>query len=169
MIKVSVTGSDVLLSKLEALPDAVCSKVVLRVARLLQMNAKKYPKAKRVRRRDAYPETGDGFFTEKQRRWFWWKFGERIRAAGGGRVVFYVRTNNVNKNWEYKQDDARTATVFNRVAYAQFLHSPEQAKTGRARLSAMVGWKNTDEIVAQARDEIDKIANTVATEEAKKI
>lgn len=169
MIKVEIQNSDVVIKSLSALPEKIMSKVVLRVARALQIRAKKYPKAKRVRRRDAYPETGDGFFTQKQRRWFWWKFGEKIRAAGGGRVVFYARTNTISRNWEYRQESASTAVVYNDVPYSQFLHSPAQDKSGRARLSAMVGWKNTDEIVAQARDEIEKISNIVTSEEAKAV
>ena len=86
-----------------------------------------------VDRTSAY---GFPFFTDKQRRYFFWALGEGIINPGQDN-----RTHNFRDNWKVRGDLYRQ-TIYNDVPYGKWLMSE-----GQARQPAQVGWRRISEVV----------------------
>lgn len=91
------------------------------------------PSYNEVSRTAAY---GFPFFTDKQRKYFFWALGEGIINPGQDN-----RTHNFQNGWKVRGDLYRQ-TIYNDVPYGKWLMSE-----GQARQPAMVGWRKISEVV----------------------
>lgn len=100
-----------------------------------------------ITRRQAYPETGNGFFSTKQRKWFFW-------ALHSGRLQLpYRRTQDMRKAWK-KIGEGENVMVVNETTAAVFTMDDER----QARFSKLVGWKTTGDIIKARHTQIERRA-----------
>ncbi|MCR4308377.1 MAG: hypothetical protein NUV80_07550 [Candidatus Berkelbacteria bacterium] len=93
---------------------------------------------KYVSRKSAY---GFSFFTDKQRRWFFWALSEGIINPGQNN-----RTGKSTNAWTYKPTETNKGysyRLINDTAGAYFTRDDY----GQARQPAKVGWKKVSEVV----------------------
>ena len=138
---VEIPGLEVLLRKLSDLPPEVQEQAVDQVGKFV-MSEKVlgwYPKQKNVTRKAAYGKT---FFTDKQRRWFWWAF------RSGQIDVPYKRTGGFRAGWRMI-GSGNQRHIVNDTPGAIYL----VAKGRQSRHEQKVGWQLTGErLKANARE-----------------
>jgi hypothetical protein len=91
------------------------------------------PAYKTVDRTSAY---GFPFFTDKQRKWFFWALDSGEINPGQDN-----RTGRFSSGWKVRGDLYRQ-TIYNDVPYGKWLMSE-----GQARQPALVGWRKISEVV----------------------
>jgi hypothetical protein len=128
-----------------ACQDSICETVADYLVKQFQL----YPPPNHsITRAQAYPETGDGFFSVKQRKWFFW-------ALNSGRInVPYHRTQDMRKAWK-KYGSGKNVMVANETQAAVFTMDDER----QARFSKLVGWKKTADIIRERHTEIERQAS----------
>lgn len=143
-VGVDVRGIPELQRKLESLGPIVQGAVVDEVSKYLLGVFKKYvPENHEPTRAQAYPETGDGFFSDKQRRWFFW-------ALRTGRLQLpYHRTRGMERGWVQLGRGAKSI-IINETAAAYYTMDDQ----GQARYSKLVGWKTVGQIIAERQKAI---------------
>ncbi len=123
--------------KLRLLPRKLKREVPLAMATYLVGNSKRglkhEPRYKTVSRKRAYGKT---FFTDKQRRYFFWAKKQGIIKPGRNN-----RTHEMSKGWRVVPVKSG-ARVVNSVPHAKWSHS----NTEQARLNALVGWRRVRDI-----------------------
>jgi hypothetical protein len=159
---INVTGITELSRKLSAVPTVVRGDVEYAVAgyMLNVLGNKEIPPYRHVARKIAYPETGDGFFSNRQRRWFFWAL-----RAGILQTPYRRRgKRGIAGEWYIdKQGDRLVLT--NRDPGAMFLYSD----TRQARQLAMVGWKRISVIVQEYSKKLDAVMVRAVKSALKKI
>jgi len=138
---INVSGIEQIQKKLEKLGPLVRKDAEMAVANYM-LNAlvnDEIPPQKHVSRATAYPETGDGFFSPKQRRWFFW-------AKKMGIIhIPYTRLGKhagVSSQWFIiKQDE--NLVLQNQSQGAIYLYDNNR----QARQLALVGWLKIGEII----------------------
>jgi hypothetical protein len=138
MISVKLRGIEELNSFLKSLPRGTMRDAVKAMAEYFigneQHGLKHYPGYKYVSRIQDY---GVSFFTDKQRRWFFW-------ALKSGKLNLpYQRTNNLRDGWQMSVDPYRK-TVFNRVPYSKHV----MGDATQSRHPAKIGWRTTSKVLA---------------------
>ena len=124
----------------------IADKATDKVAIYLRDVLKAYPVQKRVSRKSAYPETGNGFFTIRQQRYFFW-------ALKNGRIrTPYRRTQNYARNWKIV-GRGMNLILANESKYAGYL----QDDTRQSRMARLIGWKTTSDILKQRQKRISEI------------
>ena len=92
---------------------------------------------KYVTRKSAY---GFSFFTDKQRRWFFWALKEGIIDPGSGK-----RTGETSAAWKAEpRNDGYRYTITNNTAGGYYTRDDK----GQARQPAKVGWRKVSDVVA---------------------
>lgn len=136
-IGVDIQGIEKVLDTLVQIPSAAMDATERAAGRYLRDRLQKYPKPqKSIRRRVAFPETGDGFFTEKQRRWFWW-------ALRTGRLRLpYKRTGALRQGWQFIQGGAGSVLI-NETHYAKFV----QGDGTQSRQLGLGGWRTIENVI----------------------
>jgi hypothetical protein len=157
-IGIDITGEKKIAEALEKLPDAVADAGVEAADDYLLKVLREYPPQKYVTRAKAYPETGDGFFTTKQRRWFFW-------ALHSGKInVPYRRTQGLRKGWK-TYGTGRKQIIANETPGAQFV----QGAGTQSRHEKLVGWQTTADIIEERMDKIIKAFNGAVKKAARKL
>lgn len=138
-VGVDVTGIPDLARRFESLGPIVQGAVVDEVSKYLLGVFRKYvPENHSPTRAQAYPETGDGFFSDKQRRRFFW-------ALRTGRLSLpYSRTYTMQKGWVQLGRGAKSILI-NETTAAYYTMDDQ----GQARYSKLVGWKTTGQIISE--------------------
>src|SRR5512139_1044120 len=134
MINIEVKGLDQLLPKIKSLPDELKNQVVEKVSEYsLEVMRTEQPDYKYVSRADAYPDApaGPGFFSERQRRWFF------AALASGELSIPYNRTGTLAAGWQISRS-GDSFTLSNDVPYAPYVQGIES----QSRHERMVGWRN---------------------------
>lgn len=148
-IATDITGVKEIERIIKDLPDEVGNMVVDDANDYLVSVFQAYPPFTHITRKEAYPETGDGFFSDKQRRWFFANLREgNIPEPGAGNRTQYFRNA-----WQ-KVGEGKNSIVANETPYGPYL----MGDTEQARLSKLAGWKTMSEIVTERLDRIKKIA-----------
>ena len=159
-IATEVTGDEELKKLIEKLPTEVGDAVVEDVSDFLVNVFALNPPFKHVTRKRAYPETGDGFFSDKQRRWFFANLAEgNISGPSAAN-----RTQRFSRGWR-KIGTGKEILVVNETSYGPFL----MGSTERARLSELAGWSTMDEVIDSRRDRIKRIIRGTAKRVMKKL
>ena len=163
-IDINVTGIANLTERLKKMPPAIQEKAVDNVTNYL-LNVlihKEIPPEKYVSRKTAYPETGNGFFTAKQRRYFFW-------AKRNGLInVPYKRrgaTGGIASKWRIVKDDDGYKRIINTSPGAFYVYDD----FGQARQLSIVGWKTIGTIITERRKNIRDIINRAARTALKKL
>jgi len=147
-IATDIKGDERIKSILDTLPVQVRDEVSDELAQYLVGQFKTYPQFKHVERKKAYPETGDGFFSDKQRRWFF----ANLREGNIPPPSKKNRSGAFKQGWQILGKGQETLIV-NETSYGPFL----MGNTERARLSELAGWKTMDEVIERRKERIDKL------------
>ena len=91
-------------------------------------------------RKQAY---GKSFFTDRQRRWFFWALNS------GALSLPYQRTQEMRRSWK-KIGKGANVMVVNETEAAVFTMDDER----QARFSRLVGWKTIGDVVRERRTQI---------------
>lgn len=132
-IGIDVIGETELIAKLDKLPEAARDSVVNDVVKYLLDVLRTYPPRKSVTRKEAY---GRSFFTDKQRRYFFWAL------ANGNIKVPYNRTQTLRKNWKQVGTGYRSIIV-NETEYAGLVMGDQQ----QSRHAIKIGWESTTRVL----------------------
>lgn len=138
MINVEVRGLDQLLPKIASLPDELKEQVMAHVGEYaLEVMREQQPAQKHVSRADAYPDApaGPGWFSDKQRRWFF------AALASGELQTPYNRTGTLARGWKLEKVGDNLALV-NDVPYAVYV----QGFAFQSRHERLVGWRNVRDL-----------------------
>lgn len=131
MIKFKVRGWDKVEAFLKSLPRGTLGEAAQAMADYLigddRHGLKHYPAYKYVSRRTAY---GKPFFTERQRRWFFWALGS------GNLKLPYTRTMTLKNGWQ-KTGNKWNPVIRNTVPYAHHVMSDDK----QSRMSKKIGWR----------------------------
>lgn len=109
----------------------VLGQTVREVAEFMQDKLKTYPDYRYVSRRAAY---GVSFFTDRQRRWFFWALGEGLISPGKDN-----RTGKLREGWEIVERGPKQIDLVNSVDYAKYVQG---TITDQARQPRMAGWQS---------------------------
>lgn len=116
------------------------------------------PSYRYVSRREAYPEV-DGWFSERQRRWF-------FAALNSGELQLpYRRTQTLRNNWQRIGSGANQIIV-NETPYGGFVFGDSQGQ-GQSRMSALIGWKTLPVIVLERQKRINEIIEGIVKRRTK--
>lgn len=149
MIGIEVEGIEQVQEKLKRIADPrALSEITSKVAEFLNAEFKKYPSPRSISRKEAY---GKSFFSDKQRRYFFWALKEGLIQ------VPYTRTRNLQKGWQVMKFGTTDHIVVNETPYA----SQVQGSGMQSRMMGKIGWKDTDTIVDKKKDKIRNIAGQV--------
>lgn len=150
MIGIDIRGIEPLVKYLDDIAKAkIAEKAAEDVSKYLVDVLKLYPPQKYVTRADAYPEVG-GFFSERQRRWFF------AALASGELSIPYRRTQGFAQAWQIVGSGANIIIV-NDTEAADYIMGP-----GQSRHEAMVGWKQLPAILKEREKRITEIIEGVA-------
>ena len=144
-IAIDVQGIDELMAKLAQLPDDMKDAISDDVLKYMKDVLQAYPPPKRISRKSAYGQT---FFTEKQRRYFFWALNKGIIN------VPYGRTQDYRKAWE-QVGTGYGSILANETPYAVYLQDDQQ----QSRLSAKIGWKKLGVVIKEHMKGILQIAD----------
>lgn len=131
MIKVKVRGLEDVIKFIESVPRGTRGDAIQAIAEYIigddRHGLKHYPAYKKVTRRQAF---GIPFFSEKQRRWFFW-------ALKSGRLTLpYKRTNKLKNAWRITGDRWRPV-IRNDMPYAHHVMSDDR----QSRMQKKIGWR----------------------------
>ena len=152
-IATEVTGDTDLYKLIEELPDEVGDAVVDDISTYLVNSFKIYPPFKHVTRKEAYPETGDGFFSDKQRKWFF----ANLREGNIPEPSARNRTNKFSKEWK-QVGKGLDSFIANETSYGPYLMGNDE----RARLSQLAGWATMNEEIESRYNRIKRIIEGTA-------
>ena len=154
-IGVDVTGIEEVQKQLKRLGPDIQDAVVMGVSQYLIKQFQIYPPPNhRITRKKAYGKT---FFTNRQRRWFFWALHNHLIR------VPYRRTQGLRKAWQII-GKGKDAIVVNETQAAVFT----MGDTTRARFSKLVGWRTMEEIIDLRMKQISKEALVSANQAIKK-
>lgn len=136
---VSVEGIVEISSKLESLPERVIDPAIDAVNEFVLNILKTYPPQKRVTRSQAYG--GNGFFSDKQRRWF-------FAALRRGEIdTPYKRTQELRRNWKVI-GEGRNSIIANETPYGPYVMGDDDGSNQqRSRHEKLAGWRTVNEII----------------------
>mgnify|MGYP006992527870 CR=1 FL=1 len=163
----NVTGIPQVQKMLDGLGPAVTKAVEYATANYLLkvLINDEIPPQKHVSRKEAYPKTGNGFFTNKQRRWFFWFYKESL-ARG---LQLYQRhgkaEGGIASKWHIERKDDKSLTITNSSLGAKFLYD----KNRQARQLQLVGWQTIDAIVAKRKKNFKGVMDRAAIKAIKEL
>jgi len=163
LFSIDVTGLDQVQKTLSKLAPELITEVDIALANYLldAIVNKEVPPYKHVRRDFAYPETGDGFFSPKQRRWFFWavKHGMidtpyRRRGKHGG----------IATRWHIIRHKEGDLSLVNDDPAAMYLYDNDR----QARQLGLVGWLKIQEILAWRTKNVSGVLTRAANKAIRK-
>lgn len=159
-IAVDVHGLAEVQAKLKSLADAeIAAKATDETAKYLKDVLKAYPPQQSISRQQAYPEVG-GWFSEKQRRWF-------FAALNAGEIdVPYRRTQTLRNAWQII-GHGNTLILANETPYAAIVYG-NSSGAEQSRMSKLGGWDKLPIIIQERQRRINEIIEGVIQKEIKK-
>lgn len=154
-VGIDIQGIPRVRSVLNKVVPAVQDAVVDSVSKFLIDVLQEYPPPKRVTRKAAY---GVAFFSDRQRRWFFWAL--RTNQIS----VPYRRTGDMRRGWR-KIGNGATSILANETVAAVYSHDDVK----QARLNRMVGWLKLRDIIKQREDRIGRVAEGAAKRAIRRI
>jgi len=126
-MSIRISGLDDVISRIRRLPPVLKEEVLSEVSDYALDVLREYPPQKYVSRADAY---GTPFFTEKQRRFFFWAL------RSGAIDTPYNRTGTLADSWSARQAEGQVYFE-NSAPHAPYV----MGFTAQSRHEAKVGWK----------------------------
>ena len=157
-VGIDIKGLPELLAKFEKLPIAVQDAIVDEVAPYLVnvLQTEQPSPNHNITRKQAYPEVG-GWFSEKQRKWFFW-------ALRSGQLDLpYHRTQETRRAWRV-YGKGRNAIVANETPGAVFTRDDDR----QSRHEALVGWQKIGAMLKAKTKEITRKAEAGTVKGIKK-
>lgn len=157
-IGIDIEGLEEVQALLRKLPKEVQGQVTDDVAVYMVNALRAYPSQKRVTRAEAYPDApaGPGWFSEKQRRWFFANLGEL--------QIPYRRTQEYARGWKAVGQGPQTLVV-NEAPHAIYLQDDER----QSRMAALGGWQKLSKFIQERSARISRIAEAAAQKAIKKL
>lgn len=137
-IATDLTELKALGNRIKQLPTSVSSEGMRDVNEYMINVLQQYPPEKRVTRRAAYPEV-QGWFSEKQRKWFF------ASLRSGSLRLPYRRTQELGKSWKVIGENPVRSIIANESPAAPFV----MGDTEQSRMSKLIGWKKISAIVQE--------------------
>jgi hypothetical protein len=137
-IAVDITGLQDLGERFKKLPPAMQEEGMKEVNTYMLNVLRQYPAEKRIKRSAAYPEV-NGWFSDKQRRWFF------AALRSGELDLPYSRTQELGKAWKVVGNEAAKSIIANEAPAAPYV----MGDTEQSRMSKMIGWKKISDIVKE--------------------
>lgn len=139
-VGVEINGLEELQAKLKKLPPEVADEGANNAYDYLLNVMRKYPPKKKVSRKQAYGVT---FFSDKQRRFFFWAL------KSGAINVPYGRTQALSRGWR-KVGEGRSAFLANESPYGVYMYDDVR----QSRMSKLIGWKTLGQTLKERTKEI---------------
>lgn len=149
ILSFKVDGIEEIGDRLTRFDAEVVSPALTRICQMLVSEFKKYPEEKSVTRKEAFG--GNGFFSDKQRRWFFANLKE------GAFEQPYTRTRRFERSWRVNDVSNTEKNITNAAPYAGYVMGTDEGKTGQSRLQALIGWKKISAVMEEKFDEMRKI------------
>jgi hypothetical protein len=154
-VGIEVQGLKELEAQLKKLPPAVQDLVTDDANKYMLNVLRTYPAQKSISREQAY---GVPFFTDKQRRYFFWALGEGIIS------VPYRRTQELRRGWK-QVGTGRKSFLANEVPYSPYMVDDKD----QSRMAALGGWKNLSAILKERTAAIIRVADAAAKKAIRKL
>lgn len=154
-IGVDVAGLKPLIDKLAKMPKAVHEEVTRAAADETVKAMRVYPAEKSVSRTQAY---GTPFFTDKQRRYFFWALRQGIIT------VPYRRTNTLRDNWVVV-GQGLDEIVVNQTPYAGLVMGDNEQN----RMHQQIGWKRLEQRLRENSQKLAKVLQSAADKALRKL
>lgn len=152
LIGIDIQGVEAVQRKLQAMIDArMADRAADAVAKYLVDVFKLYPTEKYVSRAEAYPDApaGPGWFSDKQRRWFF------AALRSGALDLPYRRTQTLRNNWQII-GSGTTLIIVNDTPYAVHVMGDSQGAL-QSRMSERIGWSTLTAILQGRAERINRI------------
>lgn len=149
ILNFTITGMEEVDGRLERFEKEVVSPSLTSICEMLVKRFKEYPEQKYVSRKEAFG--GDGFFSDKQRRWFFAHLRE------GDFDQPYARSDRFKRSWFINSNSNTEKTITNTTPYGAYVMGSADDKTGQSRMQKKIGWKKVTEIMETMTDEIQDI------------
>jgi hypothetical protein len=143
------------MDKLAKMPTAVHEEVTRAGADETVKAMRVYPAEKSISRTQAY---GTPFFTDKQRRYFFWALRKGIIT------VPYRRTNNLRDNWVIIGQGLNEMVV-NETPYAGLVMGDNE----QSRMSRQIGWKTLAQRLRENEQKLAKVLKSAADKALRKL
>lgn len=157
LIGIDIRGVEPLTKYLDDLKKAeIAKRASEEVAKYLLNVLRTYPPYQYVSRANAYPDApaGPGWFSDKQRRWFF------AALANGELNLPYQRTQGLSRGWQIV-GSGDNIIIVNETDYGIHVMGDSQGEF-QSRMSARIGWKTMPYILSERQDRITKIIEGVA-------
>jgi hypothetical protein len=138
-IAIDITGEEEIAAKLRKLPGAAIDMGVDEASEYLKNSLRQYPPYAKVTRAAAYPEVG-GWFSDKQRRWFF------ANLRNGNLNVPYGRTQQLANAWKII-GKGKSSIIANEMPYAKYVMGDSRSE--QSRMSKLIGWLGIDQVVKE--------------------
>lgn len=155
-IAVEVAGEEPIYYLLDNLPDEVMDSGVEAVNKYLIGILKKYPPQKHVSRKAAYG--GDGFFSDRQRRWFF------AALRSGELKTPYSRSNDLSNAWQ-QVGSGRDSIVANDAPYAAYVMGDDD----QSRHEKLVGWSKLGDVLDRRSKDLVRVFEQAVRDAMKKL
>ena len=152
---VDVSGLQPVMDKLAKLPKAVHEEATRAGADEVVRVMRVYPAEKRVSRAQAY---GTTFFSDKQRRYFFWALRQGIIT------VPYRRTNSLRDNWVII-GQGLDEMVVNQTPYAGLVMGDNEQN----RMHQQIGWKKLEQRLRENSQKLAKVLESAADKALRKL
>jgi hypothetical protein len=149
-VGVDIQGLPEVQRMLKNMPPEVQDAAVDAASQYLLDSLRQQPTPRHVARATAYPEVG-GWFSEKQRRWFFANLND------GTIQTPYRRTQALRRGWK-KYGKGKDTLVANETEGAFFAHDDRR----QARQLGLVGWQKIGVIISDRMDRMIKAAEGAA-------
>lgn len=146
-IGLDVTGIKEVQKMLALIPPEVQDVVVDKVDDYMLNVLRLYPKPRHIKRKTAYGVT---FFSDKQRRYYFWALREGIIN------VPYKRTQTLARGWRVL-GKGKQSIIANETPYADLVMGK-----GQSRMMSRIGWHTIPRIIKDRIARITEIANATA-------
>ena len=150
-IGVEVSGVEEARALMRQAVPAVQKEIGEAVGTYMVNSLKLYPQQRRVSRARAYPDApaGPGWFSEKQRRWFFANLGDL--------QIPYRRTQQYAEGWK-KLGSGANMLVVNEAPHAIYMQDDRL----QSRMAKLGGWVKLSEFIKQRGGRITEIAIAAA-------
>lgn len=155
-VAIDIQNLPSLLDQLDAITDPGMRDGLNDVADYLRGVLRNQPDYRHVSRKEAFG--GDGFFSDKQRRWF-------FAALDSGELSLpYQRTGALRDGWQIAGKDSLTPMLFNSAPHAIFAHDAKR----QSRMLKKIGWKTLADVVKERSSQIARVMAEAVRKSMKK-
>lgn len=144
-VAIDIQGLPSLLDQLDAITEPGMRDGLNDVADYMRGVMRSQPAYRHITRKEAFG--GNGFFSDKQRRWFF------AALESGELSLPYQRTGALRDGWQVASKGTLAPMLFNSSSSAIFAHDDRQ----QSRLLGKIGWKKLGDVVKERSSQIARV------------